>query len=429
MHFVTTIAFLLGCLASTSSTVVELKRDPHGVSKTNSGTFLGRTVVQPDATVGSVDIDSLHYSPDTDITADVAVDGIQREDRRLEQASPSTNPTFYPTLSPTSLLHWLDGETIILTCNSEPTASAPVGSEKLKCTVDNGNPGIMKVIMKPKETDQTCAQMELSTATEGSGNGVTVDVGLSASDINDASRDEGYKVVVKKFCFRADAYSEENQNQEDSILADMWEITTTYKYAPDGTFEVDINTSEFSAEEISTSVQRDASVEAYHCKEDGEEFEGDSLSIGDILYICVKPNDDDVTLKVTELVLKSGETTIIAPISESGGENFLTKQTTIDEDSVQVVSTLMMPTIFDNYGNQEIVAAGKVEITYKVNRKLEVVSRFLQGQEASDERSDFTLSVNLSKEDKIVASGGATHRVFGVTFVLVVALVAGAFVA
>lgn len=231
------------------------------------------------------------------------------------------------------------------------------------------------------------------------------EITITAAEKTCENPDEnGFCVVAKNFCSRVDIF---DTAENISVKAAIYLGTSTFKYATDGSFQVDVTTASFDPEAANADATRIETVEAYRCDADGNDAtESGNIAVGDTLHICVYSADSDVTVEVTELDLMFEENVLASPIASSI-PNFVTavgtKSVSGKSGNVQVISTLMIPSIYDNAGGKIITANGTASVVYG-RRMLKTTSRDLQ---ADEETTKFDVEFQLGETvDPAIAKEG-----------------------
>jgi len=207
-----------------------------------------------------------------------------------------------------------------------------------------------------------------------------------------------------------------------SVGAVKYDIEVILTYSTTGSFIVEsIRTAPFTATDFGASATRESSISAYRCDESGNEI-SDVVVLGSTLHICVYSPDSDVSLQVTQLDLEDTDgNTLATPVDGTSGPNFVT---TIGEKNVvpsggsdtvqvQVVSTLMVPSIFDAAGGEVISAIGTADITYN-RRMLAETTRSLQVQGKEEEEDTVAFNVQFTLEKNglpMIAKNGAASTI------------------
>lgn len=235
------------------------------------------------------------------------------------------------------------------------------------------------------------------------------------SEITDTEKNSGS--VTETFCTRVDVFA-----NEISVGAVKYDIEVTLTYSTTGNFVIEsIRTAAFTATDTDASATRESSISAYRCDESGSEISG-VVVLGSTLHICLYSPDSDVSLQVTQLDLKDTDgNTLATPVDGTSGPNFVT---TIGEKNVvpsggsdtvqaQVVSTLMVPSIFDAAGGDVISAIGAADITYN-RRMLAETTRSLQVQEEEEVEDTVAFNVEFTLERNglpMIAQNGAASSI------------------
>lgn len=218
--------------------------------------------------------------------------------------------------------------------------------------------------------------------------------------IDTTARNSG-SPIVRFMCFRSDVFSDDGSGTLMSVGAIKYEVEVTVEFARDGTFSVvSIQAAPFVASNASATASRAEAIDAYRCDEEGNDASG-LVTIGSTLHVCIFSTNGDVSVAVTSLVLQDSLSNILTtPVDGTDGPNFVTsiseKSVTGRSATVQVVSTLMVPSIFDQAGGEVISAAGTASVTYTRRVLQKTSSHNLQ---AVMETSEFEIEFNLMAQD------------------------------
>jgi len=196
------------------------------------------------------------------------------------------------------------------------------------------------------------------------------------------------------YCLRLDLWT--NYNEEDiSVGAFLYNVTTSFTVGKKGTFNTTIESDDYglSVKESNAVGELAAVVDAYICDTEGFPFEG-VISIGSILNICV--STPGATVTVTNLIIVHEGETLATPVQESAN-GFLTTTDTKKYQGIStaIVSTLMLPNIFDVAKGEALYISGTVDIEDR--RILKKTSRALQVAEEAN--PEFVLKFYLSETE------------------------------
>ncbi len=153
------------------------------------------------------------------------------------------------------------------------------------------------------------------------------------------------------------------------------------------------------------------------------------MTIGNSLHVCIF-SDADVAVAVKSLILQDSSRNILAsPINGTNGPNFFTsiaeKSVAGCSAKVQAVSTLTVPSIFDQSGGETISATGTASITYT---RSVLQKTFPCNLQAVVEIAEFEMEFNQMEEDfsaiasKDLESGDIDGHLGGMAMVVVLAV-------
>ena len=191
--------------------------------------------------------------------------------------------------------------------------------------------------------------------------------------------------AIRTYCARCDIFhvlTDEPDAEEISVIAKKVNLTVTFNYTKEAFFTIDnIQTEVYEAEVASSSATRQVSLNAYQCNSDVI-LDQYPVNVGTVMNLCIETGDDeaaDVTIADIEYLGFEGETgTVVEPILD-GETNFITEYNcTLNGGRMCHVKTLMVPNIFDEYGDQPMKVVGIVGVEFV---EIDADARNLRGDE------------------------------------------------
>ena len=307
---------------------------------------------------------------------------------------------------PANLIDTLSNAEITLDNNKCDASALSDGTEMLKCAASINIPfedGKLKGVIQEGACSDGGPDTSNGAMGADSNEGVedSLAVNVAASEISSANlAGDGTKSIAKQHCFRADFYPTEGGGTT-SVLARKWDVTSTFIYDMSGNFEVAVSTQDFTANDASATANRADSLVAYQCDANGGR-DDTTLTIGDILYICIESNDADVSVDITQLsILKNDDSEFAPPVTpiNNSATSFVTVKNCAASPSNGgnnkcIVSTLMIPILYNGQTDSSIKVTGTASLTYSRRRLHTNADRALQ----DGEESSFEIVVSLSKK-------------------------------
>ena len=370
----------------------------------------------------------LDHDPEMECPSNAPSDVPSLSTQPSDQPSISSVPSesAQPSNSPTTFEQKLDSVRLPLVFNKDCVVSLNTLEDiQLNCSFTTTDREATKAEIVYGECAENVEFFENGSYREAQSEGVKdskVEVNIQFADkVTAAKKNSG--TFTEKFCIRSDVLLPID-GELVSVAAKKIDAYVQMTYSIEEGFSVSgIKTSAFEIDSADSSAVRTENVDAYRCDKNGNVLDV-STKVGDTLNICVATPDDDVTLEVTGLVLKddSTSTTLSLPIVDSipSFVTAVTELSGIDLPSglglshIQVVSTLMTPSIFDLAGGKTLTASGTVDITYvsPSSRMLKETSRALQAEGEASFRVSFVL---MEKELPSIARGGDEYNGASIT--------------
>ncbi|KAL7481896.1 hypothetical protein ACHAW6_007577 [Cyclotella cf. meneghiniana] len=261
---------------------------------------------------------------------------------------PSNSPSSSPSLSPSSMLQNVRDKSINSTCT--------VKSDTFWLNCSASTNVLVAGIFKTSLIQGNCTAGSPPTQ-ESPHSSIAFDVNVDCKNSGTCTRTH---------CFRADFVVE-----GVSVLASMFEVVSTITFEKDGTFSVEVDTSDFTASSEQTNTTVAATVTATLGDCGSTPNSGEALEIGDTAVICIS-SPDNVKLSLKSVTAKPGDQVLV---NDNGEPNFLT---TFNGNAQSVtLRTLMIPAYFDSQGGSagSITIEGTAEISYSARHL--VSSRYL----------------------------------------------------
>mmetsp|Transcript_31145 Transcript_31145/g.64194 ORF Transcript_31145/g.64194 Transcript_31145/m.64194 type:complete len:621 (+) Transcript_31145:1-1863(+) len=211
--------------------------------------------------------------------------------------------------------------------------------------------------------------------------------------------------VEKVFCIRSDVMTAiDSSGTLMNVDASKMEVTLKLDFDTSGSFTLDIATSAFVAESTNAEATRSVVLDAYQCDENGD-ISDLQLTVSQSLHICVETPSTaaDITITdITSLVLKDFLANDMRTPITDGQTDFITSKD-CSLGTKCIVGTLLVPSLFDNYLNDEnliIQVVGVADIEYTTGRRdLQEFNDSGRSIQVNSEQSSFFMSFDVAQRD------------------------------